>query len=131
MKVIRATALSFLLTIGGMAFAQQDQQSAPPPGNQSSYPSETHKLSQAEKSDTPSENGQPVDLNSASKKDLASLPGIGPDYAQTIIDARPFNSKEDLLRKKVIPRATYDKIQDRIAVNGPKKQSLPDGPQHQ
>lgn len=111
-----------------MALAQQ---SAPPPSDQSSYPSETHKLSPTEKSDTPSENGQPVDLNSASKKDLASLPGIGPDYAQTIIDARPFNSKEDLLRKKVIPRATYDKIQDRIAVNGPKKQSLPEGSQHQ
>jgi DNA uptake protein ComE-like DNA-binding protein len=87
-------------------------------------------LSSAEKRDTPSENGQPVDLNSASKKDLAALPGIGPDYAQTIIDARPFKSKEDLLRKKLIPQSTYDKIQNRVTANGPKKQSLPEGPQH-
>jgi competence protein ComEA len=130
MRLACATVFSLLLTFGGMAFADQSQQAAPPPSNQSSYPAETHKLSRAEKSDTPSENGQPVDLNSASKKDLAALPGIGPDYAQTIIDARPFNSKEDLLRKKVIPQATYDKIQDRVTASGPKKQSLPEGPQH-
>jgi DNA uptake protein ComE-like DNA-binding protein len=124
MKPIRIAMLTVLM-FAAPCFAQQDQQAAPPPGNQSSYPAETHKMSPAEKSDTPSENGQPVDLNSASKKDLAALPGIGPDYAQTIIDARPFSAKEDLLKKKVIPQATYDKIQDRVTANGPKKQSLP------
>lgn len=129
MKRLRVALLPVMfLTV--VSYAQQDQPSAPPPGNQSSYPSETHKLTRAEKSDTPSANGQPVDLNSASKKDIAALPGVGPDYAQTIIDARPFNSKEDLLKKKVIPQATYDKIQDRITANGPKKQSLPEGPKH-
>jgi hypothetical protein len=30
----------------------------------------------------------------------AALPGVGPDYAQSIIDARPFKSKEDLLRNE-------------------------------
>lgn len=117
-----------VLALASMVYAQQDQQAAPPPGNQSSYPAETHKMSPAEKSDTPSQNGKMVDLNSASKKDLAALPGIGPDYAQTIIDARPFSSKEDLLKKKVIPQATYDKIQGRVTAQGPKKQSLPEGP---
>ena len=66
-----------------------------------------------------------MDLNSASKKDLAALPGVGPDYAQTIIAGRPYGSKEDLLKKKVIPQATYDKIQNQITATGPKKQSLP------
>jgi len=129
MRTVRAVLLPVLL-FTAMSYAQQDQQAAPPPGNQSSYPSTTHKMTPAEKKDTPSANGQPVDLNSASKKDLAALPGIGPDYAQTIIDARPFSSKEDLLKKKVIPQATYDKIQDRVTAQGPKKQSLPEGPQH-
>jgi competence protein ComEA len=129
MKALCAVFLPVLfLTV--MSFAKQNQQSAPPPGDQSSYPSETHKMTAAEKSDTPSANGQPVDLNSASKKDLAALPGIGPDHAQSIIDARPFGSKEDLLKKKLIPQATYDKIQNRVTANGPKKQSLPEGPQH-
>jgi DNA uptake protein ComE-like DNA-binding protein len=35
-------------------------------------------MTPAEKKDTPSANGQPVELNSASKKDLAALPGVGP-----------------------------------------------------
>ncbi len=129
MTFLRSAALPLLLILGTVAFAQQDQQ-APPPGDQSSYPSETHKMSPAEKRDTPSNNGQPVDLNSASKKDLAALPGIGPDYAQSIIDARPYGSKQDLLKKKIIPQETYTKIQDRVTANGPKKQSLPEGPQH-
>lgn len=124
MKTLSAVVLPAIL-LTAAAFAQQDQQTAPPPGNQSTYPSTTHKMSPSEKSDTPSENGEPVDLNSASKKDLAALPGIGPDYAQTIIDGRPYKSKEDLMKKKVIPQATYDKIQDRVVANGPKKQSLP------
>jgi competence protein ComEA len=127
MRTVHAFILP-LLALATLGYAQQDQQAAPPPGNQSTYPAETHKMSPAEKSNTPSENGKTVDLNSASKKDLAALPGIGPDYAQTIIDARPFSSKEDLLRKKVIPQATYDKIQNRVTAQGPKKQSLPEGP---
>ena len=129
MKSLNSLILPVLL-LTALSYAQQGQQAAPPPTDQSSYPSETHKMTAAEKSDTPSANGQPVDLNSASKKDLAALPGVGPDHAQSIIDARPFGSKEDLLKKKVISQATYDKIQDRITANGPKKQSLPEGPQH-
>jgi competence protein ComEA len=127
MRTVHALILP-VLALAAMAYAHQDQQAASPPGNQSTYPAETHRMSPAEKSNTPSENGKMVDLNSASKKDLAALPGIGPDYAQTIIDARPFNSKEDLLRKKVIPQATYDKIQNQVTAQGPKKQSLPEGP---
>ena len=80
-----------------------------------------------ETKDTPSAKGQTVDLNSASKKDLAALPGVGPDYAQSIIDARPFNAKEDLLKKKILPQATYEKIQDRLTAQGPKKNAVPAG----
>jgi competence protein ComEA len=63
-----------------------------------------------------------IDINTATKAELSALPGIGDVYSQKIIDGRPYAKKDQLKSKKIIPGATYDKIQDKIiAKQAPKK----------
>ena len=57
---------------------------------------------------------QLVDINSASADELKGVAGIGDAYSKTIIDNRPYKRKDELVKKKVVPQATYDKIKDHI-----------------
>lgn len=57
-----------------------------------------------------------VNINSASQKELESLWGIGPVYAQNIIEHRPYSSVEELLTKKIIKQNVYDRNKDLLTI---------------
>jgi competence protein ComEA len=57
---------------------------------------------------------KPLDINSAPIDELKALPGIGDAYAQKIVDNRPYQTKDQLVSRKIIPQVTYNQIKDRI-----------------
>ena len=57
-----------------------------------------------------------VNINTSSQKELEELPGIGPVYAQSMIEHRPYSSVEELLSKDALKKSVYEKIKDLVTV---------------
>lgn len=56
----------------------------------------------------------PLDLNSATERELTELPGISAPEARKIIHSRPYTDKRELLTRGVLPRSAYTRIEDQV-----------------
>ena len=65
---------------------------------------------------TSDNNGGLISINNGSQSELESLPAIGPVTAQKIINGRPYGSTEELMSKKAVGKATYEKIKELITL---------------
>ncbi|HTP06278.1 MAG TPA: helix-hairpin-helix domain-containing protein [Nitrospirota bacterium] len=111
----KINAIKDKVTIGAAAAAPAVMPSAAEMSEKAS--SETKAATEkAQKTKSKLAPGQLVNINTATKEELDALPGIGPTKAQAIIDGRPYNTTEDIMKVKGIKQKTYDKIKDMITV---------------
>jgi len=60
--------------------------------------------------------GGVISLNTASEKELDTLPGVGEVTARKIIDNRPYQRTEELLERKIVGASVYEKIKGLITL---------------
>ena len=106
MKKLLVAAAITLATLAAPAIAQ-DKKAAPAPAA-APAPKAAPAPAAAPKVDAL------IDINSASEKDLATLPGIGEARAKAIVKGRPYKGKNELKDKKIVPDNVYDGIKDKV-----------------
>ncbi|WP_188262247.1 ComEA family DNA-binding protein [Azospirillum tabaci] len=135
MKPIRLCAIAAFASVGAMiavpAFAQSTAPSsstpstAPMPQAKPAMPPGTSGSTTAPPmgSGSSTAKAKVIDLNTAGKDELQTLPGIGEARSEAIVKNRPYRSKDELVSKKIVPQNVYDDIKGRIAAVGGSKTS--------
>ncbi len=114
MKKIITLAAALLIGAAGAAFAQKQEAPKPAAAPAVKPAAAPTPAAKADAKAAPAAEAKPMDINTASEKDLASLPKIGEARAKAIVKGRPYNGKDDLINKKIIPQDAYDAIKDSI-----------------
>ncbi|GAA4250476.1 ComEA family DNA-binding protein [Azospirillum formosense] len=136
MKPIRLCAIAAVASLGAMIAVPVVAQSTAPSATPSTTP-----MPQAKPAMPPGTSGtttappmgsgsssstakaKVIDLNTAGKDELQTLPGIGEARSEAIVKNRPYRSKDELVSKKIVPQNVYDDIKGRIAAVGGSKTS--------
>lgn len=106
-------ALAFASTgvLAQKAEAPKDAKKVEAPKADAKKPADTPKAD-TKKAEAPKV--EPMDINTASEMELASLKGIGPVRAKAIIKNRPYKGKDEIVAKAGVPKNVYDDIKDQI-----------------
>jgi len=119
MSATRSVLVAAVLALGvGLAPVAQAETPSTAPAKATTAPTPTsHTKSTSSKSSKPMSH---IDLNSASREQLMTLPGITEASADKIIEARPFKSKDELRSKGIVTKAEYDKLASHITAKASK-----------
>lgn len=105
-RLIGHSLIALTLVILGAA------QSVAAPGPAASAPPGHERLQRSKR--PPAAPVKLIDINSASKAVLKTLPGIGDAEADKIVAARPFLTKAELVTKGVIPTGPYLSLKTQV-----------------
>ncbi len=108
MKKFAAIVAALALALSGIAFAQKAEPA------KAAAPAAAKEAPKAEL----------IDINTADKKTLMTLKGVGEVTADKIIAGRekaPYSGKDDLVKKKIITEKVYAEIKDQIIAKQAKK----------
>ena len=102
--ILAALAIGFVVPVLAMADDATPQSTTPPAT--SSQPAHHEKSSKPAKPH--------VNLNTGTKEQLMTVPGLDDATADKIIAARPFKSKNELVEKKILTKKEYDKVSSMV-----------------
>ena len=127
---MRSRSISILVTAtllvlgAGQALAADSSSATPPAQGQASAPAKGTRAAKpqaAASSAKASAEVKPIDINSASSKQLKMLPGITAAEVEKIIAGRPYGSKSQLVSRGIISEATYQALRPQIVAKQPYK----------
>jgi DNA uptake protein ComE-like DNA-binding protein len=58
----------------------------------------------------------PIDLNTASLRDIEQLPGITPSMAERIVAGRPYADIDELVDRKILSHRELERIKKKVTV---------------
>lgn len=113
--LLPATLAALGLAVAAPAFAQKDTKPADAKKAEAAAPkADAKKAEPAKETKMETKKAEPMDINTASEKELATLKGIGDVRAAAIVKGRPYKGKDELVQKKIIPENVYNDIKEQI-----------------
>jgi DNA uptake protein ComE-like DNA-binding protein len=122
-RALKTVLLALVMTAAAVAPAQdpaQDQRLTPKKSTETAAKAKARaaRIKAKEKAKAEAD-AKRIDLNTASKEQLKTVPGITDAYADKIIAGRPYLTKAHLVTNGALPEGVYLAIRDRVAVRRP------------